>query len=89
MMAQAGLPQVRYEAVTQAEWRADRDAVLDARAAIGLPCFVKPARLGSSVGISKVDEREQLAAALEAGVRARPAACWSRRRRSERRSSAR
>jgi D-alanine-D-alanine ligase len=65
MMGQAGLPQVRYEVVTQAEWEADREAALARAGTIGQPCFVKPSRLGSSVGISKVTSADQLAAALE------------------------
>ena len=39
------------------------------RDAIGYPCFVKPARLGSSVGISKVHGPEELDAALELAFR--------------------
>ena len=57
LMAHAGMPQVRYEAVTEREWGTRRDAVLDALRGLGLPVFVKPARLGSSVGISKVSSR--------------------------------
>jgi D-alanine-D-alanine ligase len=56
-MAIAGVPQVGYSAV-----RAGDD--LSPLAALGLPVFVKPARLGSSVGISKVTTAEQLPAAL-------------------------
>ena len=57
LMAQAGMPQVRYEVVSAARiGRRDRDAALERARALGLPSFVKPARLGSSVGISKVTE---------------------------------
>jgi D-alanine-D-alanine ligase len=58
-MAVAGLPQVAYAAVSQG----DDTAALER---LGLPVFVKPARLGSSVGISKVSTAEELPAALEA-----------------------
>ena len=58
-MAVAGLPQVDYAAVAEG----DGSAVLER---LGLPVFVKPARLGSSVGISKVSAAEELPAALEA-----------------------
>jgi D-alanine-D-alanine ligase len=89
--AQAGLPQVKYVAVTRAEvWSnpcvfpklCDR-----IEAELGYPCFVKPANLGSSVGISKVRTRAELEAALdnaasydrriivEAGVVAREVEC--------------
>ena len=49
-----GVPQVAYAAVREDEWRADAGAVRARVGALGLPVFVKPARLGSSVGISKV-----------------------------------
>src|SRR5262249_11274080 len=39
---------------------------------LGYPCFVKPANLGSSVGITKVHCREELAAAVEVGLRRGP-----------------
>jgi D-alanine-D-alanine ligase len=58
-MAVAGVPQVAYAAV-----RAGDD--LDPLAALGLPVFVKPASLGSSVGISKVTTADALPAALAA-----------------------
>jgi D-alanine-D-alanine ligase len=60
-----GLPVVDYLAVKRHEWRRDPAAIERAVAlAIGFPCFVKPANLGSSVGISKVKAPEDLAAAL-------------------------
>ena len=65
VMAAAGLPQVRYVGVEEAAFREDRDAALEAVRSLGLPVFVKPARLGSSVGIAKVDEGQDLVAALE------------------------
>jgi len=59
------LPVVDYLAVKRHEWRSDPAAIERAVAlAIGFPCFVKPANLGSSVGISKVKAPEDLAAAL-------------------------
>ena len=59
VMATAGIPQVAYVAL-----REDDDPA--AVAALGLPVFVKPARLGSSVGISKVTTTDELPAALAA-----------------------
>jgi D-alanine-D-alanine ligase len=58
LMASRGLPQVEYAAV--------REGVDPARLVeqIGLPLFVKPARLGSSVGISKVGIVDELSSAL-------------------------
>jgi D-alanine-D-alanine ligase len=54
MFAARGLPVCAWKAFTRAEWDSDRGGVLDALAGLGLPVFVKPANLGSSVGISKV-----------------------------------
>jgi D-alanine-D-alanine ligase len=68
LMAQAGMPQVRYEVVTEREWSRRRDDELERIAGLGIPVFVKPARLGSSVGISKVTETDALPAALEAAL---------------------
>ncbi len=59
VMAQAGLPQVEYVALRQGE---DRSAA----ATLGFPVFVKPARLGSSVGIAKVAAEDELGPALDA-----------------------
>lgn len=67
--AQVGLPQVKYLAVSRAEvWSnpcvfpklCDR-----IEAELGYPCFVKPANLGSSVGIAKATGRKELEAALD------------------------
>ena len=65
LLARAGLPQVAYRGVRHAEWSASPDAVLASLAPLGLPVFVKPARLGSSVGIVRVAAGESLADALE------------------------
>ena len=56
VMAAAGLPQVPYLGIRESRWRAEPGAVLDELAALGSPVFVKPARLGSSVGISRAGE---------------------------------
>ena len=66
LMGAAGLPQVDHRAVHDPRWRAEREAVLAELSALGLPVFVKPARLGSSVGISKVRDAGELAGALDA-----------------------
>ena len=65
VLAAAGVPQVAYAAVREADWRADAVAVRERLAPLGLPLFVKPARLGSSVGISKVAAAGELDTALE------------------------
>jgi D-alanine-D-alanine ligase len=66
LMAERGLPQVRYEVVVQTEWRADPARVVERARGVHLPQFVKPARLGSSFGISKVTREEELTSALDA-----------------------
>jgi D-alanine-D-alanine ligase len=64
LLGAAGVPQVRYAAVREAEW-GDGGGDAHARvAALGLPVFVKPARLGSSVGIVRVGAEEELPAAM-------------------------
>ena len=65
VMAQAGVPQVEHAGVSDARWRAEREAVLGELAALGLPVFVKPVALGSSVGIVKVSAAEALGPALD------------------------
>ena len=66
VLAAAGVPQVRYAAVREPRWRRDPGAVLAQLGELGNPLFVKPARLGSSVGISKVGEGGlELTGALE------------------------
>jgi D-alanine-D-alanine ligase len=63
VLAAAGIPQAR--------WLSFRSSDLDALPVeeierdLGLPCFVKPANLGSSVGVSKAHDRDELIAALE------------------------
>jgi D-alanine-D-alanine ligase len=56
LMARHGVPQVDYRRVDEGTYRADPGATLDALDALGRPVFVKPARLGSSVGIVRVSE---------------------------------
>ncbi|KZE91103.1 D-alanine--D-alanine ligase [Microbacterium sp. TNHR37B] len=62
----AGVPVVPWVAFTRAELDRDRDLWERRVRALGLPAFVKPARAGSSVGVSKVSEWTELDAALEA-----------------------
>jgi D-alanine-D-alanine ligase len=64
LMAHAGVPQVQYRGVREDGFAADPDGVVAGLAELGLPVFVKPARLGSSVGIVRVDAVEELTPAL-------------------------
>jgi D-alanine-D-alanine ligase len=66
LMAQAEIPQVDYRAITASAWESDPGGVIRSLSALGLPVFVKPARLGSSVGIGRVLEQAGLAPALAA-----------------------
>jgi D-alanine-D-alanine ligase len=65
LMAHAGVPQVDHRAVELHRFREDRASMLDALSELGLPVFVKPARLGSSVGIARVRQSSDLPAALQ------------------------
>lgn len=89
--AQAGLPQVKYKALTRGQiW--SNPCIFpklcdEIATTLGYPCFVKPANLGSSVGIAKVRSHQELEVALdnaasydrriivEAGVVAREVEC--------------
>jgi D-alanine-D-alanine ligase len=61
----AGLPVVPHEVIHEREWEDDREGVEARALGLGLPLFVKPAALGSSVGITKVKRLEDLPGALE------------------------
>jgi D-alanine-D-alanine ligase len=65
VLAAAAVPQVAYAAVREPRWRAQPDAVRRELAVLGTPVFVKPARLGSSVGIAKAWSESALASALD------------------------
>ena len=60
-----GLAVGPYVVITDREWQRDPVASMDAVASLGWPVFVKPARAGSSMGITKVSEPEALQAAIE------------------------
>jgi D-alanine-D-alanine ligase len=61
VMGRAGLPQVPY-------WWVDVNTRVELGADVTFPCWVKPARLGSSVGIARVDEPAGLQDAIEAAA---------------------
>ena len=66
VLAAAAVPQVPYAGVRLARWRDEPEAVARELAVLGTPVFVKPARLGSSVGIAKVWSESELGPALDA-----------------------
>lgn len=65
VFAQAGIPVAPWRTITAAQWANDEGLAYAAIASLGLPAFVKPARAGSSVGVSKVRSEDELAAAME------------------------
>ncbi|WP_431843601.1 D-alanine--D-alanine ligase family protein [Calidifontibacter indicus] len=68
----AGLPVGPYVLITDKEWQRDKGAAMDPVAALGWPVFVKPARAGSSFGVSRVDSQDGLEAAIEQARRFDP-----------------
>ncbi|NKX49086.1 D-alanine--D-alanine ligase [Arthrobacter deserti] len=62
----AGLQVGPYQVITDRQWQQDPGAALDRAASLGFPVFVKPARAGSSMGITKVADPSGLRAAVEA-----------------------
>jgi D-alanine-D-alanine ligase len=62
----AGLPIVKHITVLRSQWHKEQQKVRKhIEAALKYPVFVKPANLGSSVGISKVHDRSEVAAAMD------------------------
>ena len=64
VLAEAGLPMGRFVTVTSRWWAAAPQEVASAAAELGWPVFVKPARAGSSVGVSKVEGPQELPQAI-------------------------
>ena len=66
MFSSAGLPQTPYLSLLRSEWRRAPEAITERiETKLQYPLFVKPANLGSSVGISKVHDRSELSAAMD------------------------
>jgi len=65
LLVQAELPTAEWIEVDIGSWRHERARIRSACLDLGLPLFVKPARLGSSVGISKVIEEAELDLAVD------------------------
>jgi D-alanine-D-alanine ligase len=66
ILDQVGLPQLPWRLVTRRDWR-DKPSDITSWIgdALGYPCFVKPANMGSSVGISKVHDESEFKAAMD------------------------
>ena len=70
LFAQAGLPIVKHRTLLRADWeKSPRRIIKEIETALKYPLFVKPANLGSSVGISKAHDRSELGPALEVAAR--------------------
>lgn len=65
-----GLPVVEHLALKRKDWERDPKAMMGLiEREVGYPCFIKPANLGSSVGVTKVHDRSELAPALNLAAR--------------------
>jgi D-alanine-D-alanine ligase len=70
LFQQAGLTVCKYEWFLRSAWEEHPDKIINTIARkIGFPCFVKPANLGSSVGVSKADNKKELREAIKDAVR--------------------
>ena len=66
LFVQAGLPICKYLWFLRSQWRNDPSKVIrKVTSDIGLPCFVKPANLGSSVGVSRATDKKSLTDAID------------------------
>lgn len=66
ILEQAGVPQVPWALVTRQEWRTSpEDVIASIEQKLPYPVFVKPANMGSSVGVSKARDQESLRAAIQ------------------------
>jgi D-alanine-D-alanine ligase len=70
IFAHHNLPQVVWAALTRKQWEKDRKGLTEEiEASLGYPSFVKPANLGSSVGIRKVENAQELGEAIDEAAR--------------------
>jgi D-alanine-D-alanine ligase len=70
IFAQVGLPSLDFEFFTATDWQEDERAVVDKiEKRIAYDCFVKPANMGSSVGISKAHNQVELIVAIRLALR--------------------
>ncbi len=72
VLAAAGIPQARWRSLDRwelGEGPGREAALADVVAGLGLPLFVKPANMGSSIGVSRVTDASQLSAAVDEALR--------------------
>jgi D-alanine-D-alanine ligase len=66
LFVQAGLPICKHIWFLRSQWRSNPEKILrEVKSELGLPCFVKPANLGSSVGVSRATDKKTLSEAIE------------------------
>ena len=65
----SGLPVTKYTWFFDSEYKEDEESILKKIKSIGYPVMVKPARLGSSVGISKVRSEKEIRSAIEEAIK--------------------
>lgn len=65
ILSQAGIPVAPWIGVSCDDWRSDPAGVIRRAAEIGYPQFIKPSRGGSSIGITRVNSREEISNAIE------------------------
>lgn len=65
----SGVPQAAWDSLTEYEYRTGAKTLDDVAAKLGYPIFVKPANAGSSVGITKAHDRDELQAAMELALK--------------------
>src|SRR2546423_7916597 len=70
LFAASGLPIVKHVTILRTQWEKDRKKIVkDVEKKLRYPVFVKPANLGSSVGISKAHDRKELGPAIDVAAR--------------------
>lgn len=70
LFLQAGLPMCKYVWFLRSHWQTDPSAIIKTIARkLGYPCFVKPANLGSSVGVSRATDKASLEQAIDLAAR--------------------
>ncbi|MBI4360103.1 MAG: D-alanine--D-alanine ligase, partial [Candidatus Jacksonbacteria bacterium] len=62
------VPTTKFISFTSDDWRARQEQILDDCGALAWPVFVKPARLGSSIGIKKIKDKSELAKTIEVAL---------------------
>jgi len=65
LLASAGLPLVEHRTIRAHAWERDRKSSITGALTLGLPAFVKPACLGSSVGVTRAKTGSELEAAID------------------------